>query len=431
MLIRLNLQNGLIRQASFVITLLIIAVLATVILREFAAGTLSDQRIAVSQDLLNSAAASFPASGRILARLAAFERMPLKNNLESAEQHLQQAIKLSPNNYRYRLALAEIRDLRGDRAGTEQAFNEAIRLAPNYSEVHWKFANFLVKENRIEDAVAHFRSASVANPNVFGAALDLVAAVSGDNVFFLKEIVRDDPRGQLKLVLLLANRSRFLEASEIFSKINRNIRLSASESPAFLDALINKGFSQLALQHWIQLKDGEEKNLDNSLIWNGDFETETDPKFVQFDWQIGKSVFARIGYDNSQTHSGKRSLLFDFLGRDTVRIDNEVNHLAALRPETNYRLEYYVKTEKFKTSEGPRIVISDKAGNKIARSEPIPAGTNDWTRMSVNFTAPPTETGDSVELSISVKRQPQYSYDEPVSGRIWFDDFVLNEVRGK
>ena len=272
MLIRLNLQNGLIRRAGFAAAFLISAMLAVVILHEFAAATLSDQRIAVNQDLLNSAAAYFPASGRISARLAEFESMPFNNDFESAEQHLQQAIKLSPNNYRYRLALAEIRDLHGDLTGTEQAFSEAMRLAPNYSEVHWKFANFLVKENRIEDSLAHFRIASVANPNVFGAALYLVAAVSNDNILFLDEIVKDDPRGQLKLALLLANRSRFAEASEIFSKIDRNIRLSASETPAFLDALINKGFSQSAFQHWSQLKNGDEKNLNNSLIRNGDFE---------------------------------------------------------------------------------------------------------------------------------------------------------------
>ena len=431
MLIRLNLQNGLIRRGGFVLTLLLIALLVDVILREFAAGTLADERIAVNRDLLNSAAGYFPASGRLLGRLAEFEKMPVRRDLESAERHLGEAIRLSPNNYRYRLALAEIRDLRGDPRGTEQAFAEAVRLAPNYSEVHWKLANFLVGEDRIEDSVAHFRRAAVSNPNIFAAALDLVAAVSGDNIFFLREIVADDPFGQLKLALLLANRSRIREASEIFSKIDRKIALSASESAAFFDSLINQGFSKLAYRHWLRLRDGEGEKLHESSIWNGDFESETDPKLVQFDWHIGKSDYARIGYDDAEAHSGRRSLRLDFVGRDTVRLDNEVNHLAALRPGGGYRLSFFVKTEEFRIAEGPRVAVSDQAGNLIARSEPVQAGTDDWNRMSVDFTAPAKTAGDSVALVISIKRRPRFSYDEPATGRIWFDDFELNEVRGK
>jgi tetratricopeptide (TPR) repeat protein len=431
MLIRLNLQKRLIRQGFLVVSILVSAVLVKVVVREFVGGTLADKRIAINQDLLNSAAGYLPDSGRLLARLAEFEKMPVNGDFESAERHLRQAIRLSPNNYRYRLLLAEIRDLRGDRAGAEEAFDEALRRAPNYSEVHWKFANFLVRENRIEDSVAHFRLAAVSNPNIFGAALDLVAAASDGNILLLNEIVKDDPRGQLKLALLLANQRRITEASELFSKIDKNTLLSAWENSAFLDSLIDHGFSGLAFNHWLELKRAEGKNIDRSLFWNGDFETETETNLVQFDWQIGKSDYARIGYDNSEARSGKRSLLFDFLGRDTVKLDNEVKHLVALRPLTVYRLEYYVKTGEFKTDEGPRVVVSDQAGNRIARSEPVPPGTNDWNRMAVSFTTPQTSAGDSVALFISVKRQPRFSYDGPARGRIWFDDFLLTEVAGK
>ncbi|HVE59677.1 MAG TPA: hypothetical protein VNB22_22895 [Pyrinomonadaceae bacterium] len=431
MLIRLNLQNAVLRHGLLVLSLLIFAALVNVIMREFAAGTLADKRVGVNKNILTSAAGYFPASGRLFGRLAEFEKSESKGDLESAEGHLEEAIRLSPNNYRYRLLLAEVRDLRGDRAGTEESFKNALRLAPNYSEVHWKFANFLVRENRVEDSVAHFRLAGVANPNIFGAALDLVAGVSDGNIFLLNEIVKDDPRGQLKLALLLANRTRIPEASGVFSKIDKNLALAARETPAFFDSLIGKGFSGLAFQHWLELKSGAGNDAHRLLIWNGDFETETDANLVQFDWQIGKSVYARIGYDSSDARSGKRSLLVDFIGRDTVKLDNEVKHLVALRPETNYCLEFYVKTEDFKADEGPRIVVSDPAGNRVARSEPVRAGTNDWTRMAVSFTAPQTLAGDSVALFISLKRQPRYSYDQPARGRIRFDDFVISEVRGK
>lgn len=431
MLIRLNLHNILIRHGFFVITLVIFVLLIKVIIGEFVVGTLADKRVKVNKNLLTSSTGYFPASAKILARLGEYEVTELQVDFESAEKHIQQAVILSPNNYKYRLLLAEIIDARGDYARAELAFNDALQLAPNYSEVHWKVANFLVRQKRIEDSVEHFRIAANSNPALFAATLDLVWAVSDRNILFLNRIVKDDQKGQLKLALLLANQSHIPEAADIFSKIDKDIVLPAWESSSFFDSLINKGFSKLAYDLWIQLQNVERETVNRSLIWNGDFESESDFGPAHFDWRIGKSDYARIGFDSAKTHSGKRSLLLDFLGRDTTKLDNEVKHLIALQPGINYRFEYYLKTEEFETDEGPRVVISDKSGKRIAQSEPVPTGTKDWTRMSVNFIAPQKMTGDATALFISIKRQPRYSYDQPTRGRIWFDDFEVTEVNSK
>lgn len=431
MLIRFNLQNVLMRRLFLFISLVILALLVKIITGEFVVGTMSDERVGASKDLLAAAARYFPDSARMSARLAEFEAAETKADFESAERNLQKAIKLSPNNYKYRLLLAEIRDRRGDRTGAEQTFADALRLAPNYSEIHWKTANFLVREKRIEESVEHFRIAADANPALFGATLDLISAVSGENPVFLNRIVENNQKGMLKLALLTAKQSRMPEAAEIFSKIDKNIVLPAWESSSFFDLLINQGFSKLAFDLWVRLKTVEGEIVDQSLIWNGGFETESGDDLAQFDWRIGKSDYARIGLDSSETHSGKRSLLIDFIGRDTVKLDNEVKHLIALKPGIAYRLEYYVKTEELKTGEGPRIVISDKKGIRIAQSEPVPAGTNDWNRVIINFTAPEKAADDAAALYISVKRQPRYSYDPPMRGRIRFDDFAIKEVNGK
>jgi Tfp pilus assembly protein PilF len=433
MLIRLNLQNSLIRLASFVIALVIFGLLVKVIIGEFVVGTLSDKRININRELLTSTAGYFPASGRLFTRLAEFETKEAKVDFEIAEKYVQEAIKLSPNNYKYRLLLADIRDSSGDQSGAEKAFNEALQLAPEYSEVRWKTANFLVREKRVADSVEHFRIAAHSNPALFPAALDLVSAISDKNLLFLKRIVKDNQKGQLKLALLLAKQSRMSEAAEIFSKIDKELLFSGWEGTAFFDSMINQGYSRLAFDLWLQLKSGEAEIVDRSLIWNGDFETETDADLTHFDWRIGKSEFARIGFDGSRTRSGNRSLLFDFLGRDTTKLDNEVKHLIALQPGTSYRLEFYVKTDDLKTDEGPRIVVSDYSGKRIAQSAAVSAGTGDWKQMSVIFNAPQKqkETDDAAALFISVKRQPQYSYDAPTRGRIWFDDFSISEVNSK
>ncbi len=430
MFISLDLQNGLTRRIFFVTALVIFGLLVKIIIGEFVVGTLSDKRVGASKNLLTSSVGYFPASARLLARLGESEAGESNAGLESAEKNVSQAIKLSPNNYRLRLLLAEIRDSSGEQSAAEQSFRDALKLAPNYSEVHWKFANFLVRANRIEDSIEHFRIAANLNPTLFAATLDLVWTISDNNITFLKQIVKDNQKAQLTLALLLANRSRIPEAAEVFSKTDKNFTLTAWESSSFFDQLIRKGFSKLAYELWIQTRNVAGETTSRPLIWNGDFESKNDSVSTQFDWRIGKSDFARIGLDGSEKHSGNGSLMIDFLGRDTTRLDNEVRHLIAARAGSNYRLEFFVKTEKFTSGENLRVVVSDSSGKLIAQSEAVPAGNNDWERMSVTFTAPQS-AGDSAALVISVKRQPRYSYDEPTRGRIWFDDFVINEVNGK
>lgn len=430
MFIRLNLQNGLMRRVLFLAVLVTLGVLVKIIIGEFVVGTLSDKRVGASKDLLISATGYFPSSARLFSRLGETQASESNAGLERAEENVSQAVKLSPNNYRFRVLLAEIRDSRGEQAAAEQSFRDALELAPNYSEVHWKFANFLARANRIEDSIEHFRIAADLNPTLFSATLDLVWTISDNNISFLKQIVKDDQKAQLKLALLLANQSRIPEAAEIFSKTDKNVTLAAWESSSFFDALIKKGFSKLAFDLWLQTRSVEGETASRSLIWNGDFEMENDSVSTQFDWRIGKSDYARIGLDSSEKHSGTRSLLVDFLGRDTTRLDNEIRHLIAARAGGNYRLDFFVKTEKFTGGENLRVVTSDSAGKLIAQSEAVSAGTENWKRMSVNFTAPPT-SGNSAALFISLKRQPRYSYDAPTRGRIWFDDFAINEVKGK
>src|SRR5262249_5347635 len=76
------------------------------------------------------------------------------------------------------------------------------------------------------------------------------------------------------------------------------------------------------------------------------------------------------------------------------------------------------------TPEGPEVVISNLAGDRIAASSPITPGTNDWRRVALDFTTPASKNG-YVIVTVSIKRKPKFSYDEPTRGTIWFDDFSI------
>jgi hypothetical protein len=148
---------------------------------------------------------------------------------------------------------------------------------------------------------------------------------------------------------------------------------------------------------------------------------------AQFDWAISPSNFARVAVDTAYARTGAHSLRVDFLNRDTTRLDGEVRQLIPARAGARYRLSCFVKTEGLVTTEGPRIVVEDRKTSKaVAESEAVAAGSNDWASLTLDFIAP----AGSTALIIKIKRLPRFSYDEPMRGSIWFDDFTLTEQGG-
>jgi len=53
----------------------------------------------------------------------------------------------------------------------------------------------------------------------------------------------------------------------------------------------------------------------------------------------------------------------------------------------------------------------------------IEAGSYDWRPLSMDFVAP----ANAHAVIVTIKQTPQFSYVEPTSGSVWFDDFVLTE----
>jgi len=67
--------------------------------------------------------------------------------------------------------------------------------------------------------------------------------------------------------------------------------------------------------------------------------------------------------------------------------------------------------------------VTEASGAELVRSDPVPAGTREWSANVIDFTTPPTARS----IVIGIKRVPKFSYDDPTRGTVWFDDFVLTE----
>jgi hypothetical protein len=275
----------------------------------------------------------------------------------------------------------------------------------------------------VAESLEEFRKAIAANDTLTPGALDLVWQASRENVNAVRSVCENNPKAKLTLAQFLLVKSKPIEAAEVFMSIDRaSLVPAAADSSAFLNGLIAAGKLETAHDLWSDLA-GVDRGA--SLIWNGGFEADIQRSFPQFDWSFNRSEYAVLSIDPASPHSGSHSLKIEFVGRDTTTLDNEIRQLVAVTPGARYVLECYFRTEGFEAPEGPRIVVTDDASNWIAASEPVPAGSSDWRRLSLEFVAPQTGKGAVV---ISIKRKPRFSYDEPTRGTLWFDDFSMKQV---
>src|SRR5207253_1852914 len=180
---------------------------------------------------------------------------------------------------------------------------------------------------------------------------------------------------------------------------------SHRETAQHLDRLIAAGQVALAHELWYGLlARGSEGSEDSTnWIWNGGFESDILVDFAQFDWSIQPSNYARISIDSRTSHSGRRSLSVDFIGRETTRLEGEIQQRVLVRPGARYRLQYYTKTQDLVAPEGPRVVVSGTTWQQwIAASEPARAGSSDWRRVTVEFST------SSPAVIVTIQQKPRY-----------------------
>src|SRR5215204_6226458 len=89
-----------------------------------------------------------------------YEKTFLPEDLPRSLAEFEQAVALSPNDYRLWFELGRARERSGDAPGAEKALRRALALAPNYSLVQWALGNFLLRQGNEPEAFALIRNAA-------------------------------------------------------------------------------------------------------------------------------------------------------------------------------------------------------------------------------------------------------------------------------
>ena len=159
---------------------------------------------------------------------------------------------------------------------------------------------------------------------------------------------------------------------------------------------------------------------DGNGITNGSFENE---KILGggFDWKIAGVKGAKVGFDRSVACEGKSSIRITFDGKENVDF-HHVYQIVLLKPNTDYLLKAYIKTQEVTTKSGLKIEVYGIGSAFHGSSESV-VGDNDWKELTVTFrTTPQSQAG-----VVRVRREKTDKFDRLISGTVWIDDVRLTE----
>jgi hypothetical protein len=347
-------------------------------------------------------------------------------DLDAAVLAFEEAVRLSPNDYQWRIELGRALEHVDKPDLAEAQLRKAVELAPEYAFPRWHLGNFYLRQDRTAEAFDQLRKAAQDNRTYREQVFSLAWDYFNKDPKMVEQLAADTPDARAGLALFFAGRGEAGESLRIWNLL--------SESEKAANPEIAKGIAQglyiqrhfpEALEFARQL--GIDAEARSEAITNAGFErgVASQPD-ARFDWVISRNdAKLDITSDSGVFHSGKRSMRASF--RNFVKPEfYNIYQTVAVEPNKSYRLTFWVRTENLKTAGPPLLQIINGNDDKlIAESKPFQTGTNEWQEYQVDIRTPDNCRG------INVRTSRQFCGDQcPIIGTFWYDDFALTERTG-
>jgi hypothetical protein len=351
------------------------------------------------------------------------EKSFLPEDLEKAVAEYEKAAALSPNDYLLWLALGKARERNGDAEGAEKALRRAVELAPNYAEVHWTLGNNLLRQGKSAEAFDEIRQSAVGSDRFVLPAIATVWQISGGDITQVKQSIGDSPKLNAFLAVFLLDQKRFDDAFGIWNSLSDEMKseIYPAQSEKIYNGLLVAGKFRFARQVKSSI-DGQDGSKTFGKFNYGGFENNIKKQKADFfEWQIGDGAQPLIGYDDKIKHGGNLSLVMIFNSPNGLDF-RPVSQMIAVEAGKSFRFEGFYKAE-LKTSATLRWEILNAADRTVIASTEAIAANADWTNFGADFTVP-----DNAEaVIVNLVRVKCNSTICPITGKVWFDDFTLNE----
>ena len=380
-----------------------------------------------SDDLkkMQSAAALEPGYAEYWDRLGRFLQFGLdEQNFPDALHNYEKAVKISPLTARYWIDLAIAHENLGDAEKARKEFDEARKDYPGSAEVRWEYANFLLRQGQVPEALQEMHSAVQEDSTLLPLAINRAWRATNDP-------------NQLADAILPNTAAAYIEALNFFAgeeDVNAGLkiwrRLADSHQPfeierlfPFLDVAIQQNHGADGEQMWLEALAAcglpHDMPANGSVVLNGGF--EHDILNGGFDWRLPSSWGMTADYDTTIHHGGQRSLRLDFGGGMNLELSQPLQFVAVV-PSRTYHLDGFIRTENITTESGVRFYVYDpRYRDRIYLHTDDLTGTHDWTELQGNVTTGP----DTQILQIEVHRIPSRLFENKLGGTAWIDDVSL------
>jgi tetratricopeptide (TPR) repeat protein len=337
----------------------------------------------------------------------------------------EQAVSLSPSDYRFWMSLGEAQEQAGDYTKAEESLREAVALAPAYAFPRWYLGNLLLRTDRYAAGFEELRKASEANPELRNQLFNFAWQIHKDDFEEQKAAIGNTPELRAEFATYLIKRTLFDEALRLWNSLSEAEKRENRATGDFIIAglIAAKHFHQ-AMEVWNDVAPGPAYRLELGKIVDGGLEGNlAHGPGALFGWQVQSLSQLQIGIDTRVAHSGNNSLRLFFQVRSHLQ-NIDLSQLIPVAPNTHYDFEYYVKTEKLESGSTPVIAIFDAANeaNVLASSASAPNGNSDWQRLVLSFKT--AADAEAVKIRIYRPGCPDQPVC-PIFGTVWYDDFDL------
>lgn len=166
-----------------------------------------------------------------------------------------------------------------------------------------------------------------------------------------------------------------------------------------------------------------------NLIGNDSFES---PPLInkEGNWTFWNKRGVMQFLDDQVAYHGRKSLRLEFLGGFDVHMYSK-SQVVPVKPDTDYVLSWYVKSEGITSGRGPRMMVydADRGWEYFRAAGDQVLGTTPWQRKELAFHTP----AKTVKLKVELQRYGSDDWkavppkDRLISGTAWFDLIQLVE----
>jgi tetratricopeptide (TPR) repeat protein len=381
--------------------------------REFRAARLASSLNLFSLDRAIALAPQDAAHQDLLCRYLLFDRQ----DAAAATPYCKRATELNRYQSAYWLHLALAYYQSGMEQQQQEAIFKAISVDPTTPDVAWEAANFFLVQGEIPEALHQFSVVIRGDPNMVTPSLDLCWRALRD-IDAMKTMLPPNPEVYLQFVKLLVAKNEWEAAHQMWSALLQlNREFDYHHALFYVDALLQKQDVARADQAWKQLASrsvvlSRYSRADN-LIVNGDFAEEI--LNGGLDWRYLAQPRIAVSVDTTQFHSGNQSVLISY---SNTGGDSGLHEYVPVKPDTQYTVAAWVKSDELRSANGPGISVSDAYDNTRYALTPETIGTTPWHLVESTF-----QTGPTTKLVIvRIVRDPG---NTRILGQFWINAISL------